>query len=297
VHVRVLGSAAGGGVPQWNCGGANSVRARSGDAQLAPRTQAGLAVSADGVRWSLLSASPDLRQQLAAFPALHPRPGTRDVPLDTVVLTSAELDVTLGLLSLREAQSYRVLSTPWVRNALFEHDAVFRLFEPAWGSARIDESVRLDREGRLEARFFPLAAKVPGYRRVLVRPAADTTGGVRGVDRASGKRLVFAPALGALDTATLAELAAADLRFVDGTFFTRDELRALRPGAPDALAMGHVPISGEGGSLTRLASLPGRTLYLHMNATNPIVDSHSEEAARVRAVGIEVAQDGQELSL
>ena len=297
MRVRVLGSCAGGGLPQWNCGGANSVRARAGDARVVAQTQASVAVSADGARWSLLSASPDLRQQLAAFPGLHPRPGTRDVPLDTVVLTSAELDVTLGLLMLREAQSYRVLSTPWVRQALCEHDAAFRLFQPVWGQARLDETVRLDREGRLEARFFPLAPKVPGYLRDLVKPHAETTCGLRLVDRASGARLVFAPALGALDSATLAELAAADLRFVDGTFFTRDELRALRPGAPDALAMGHVPISGEGGSLTRLASLPGRTLYLHMNATNPILDPDSDAARRVRAVGIGIASDGAELSL
>lgn len=297
VRVRVLGSCAGGGLPQWNCGGANSQRARAGDARMPPRTQTSLAVSADGARWSLCSASPDLRQQLAAFPGLHPRAGTRDVPLDTVVLTSAELDVAAGLLVLREALCYRVLSTPWVRRALCENDAAFRMQEPVWGTARIDEPVALDREGRLEARFFPLAPKVPTHLRDLAKPHAETTVGLRLVDRASGARLVFAPALGALDSATLAELAAADLRCVDGTFFTRDELRALRPGAPDALAMGHVPISGAEGSLARLASLPGRTLYLHMNATNPILDPDSPEAARVAAAGVEIAADGMELAL
>jgi pyrroloquinoline quinone biosynthesis protein B len=295
MRVRVLGSCAGGGLPQWNCGGANSVAARAGD--VAPQTQTCIAVSADGARWSLLAASPDLRQQLAGFAPLHPRPGTRDVALDTVVLTSAELDVTLGLLLLREALCFRVLSTPWVRHALCDHDAAFRLFEPVWGSARLDDPVALDREGRLEARFFPLAPKVPAFLRELAKPHAETTVGLRLTDRTSGRRLVFAPALGALDSATLAELAAADLRFVDGTFFTQHELRALRPGAPDALAMGHVPITGPDGSLARLASLPGRTLYLHMNATNPVLDPHSEEAARVRAAGVGVARDGLELSL
>ena len=98
MRVRVLGSCAGGGLPQWNCGGANSVRARAGDARMPPRTQTSVAVSADGARWSLCAASPDVRQQLAGFAALHPRPGTRDLPLDTVVLTSAELDGALGLL-------------------------------------------------------------------------------------------------------------------------------------------------------------------------------------------------------
>jgi pyrroloquinoline quinone biosynthesis protein B len=297
VRVRVLGSCAGGGLPQWNCGGASSVRARAGDPRLPPRTQTSLAVSADGARWSLCGASPDVRQQLAAFPALHPRPGTRDLPLDTVVLCSAELDAALGLLVMREALSYRVLSTPWVRRALCENDAAFRMLEPVWGTARLDESVVLDREGRLEARFFPLLPKVPGFLRDLAKPSPETTVGLRLTDRASGARLCFAPALGALDSATQAELAAADLRCVDGTFFTQHELRALRPGAPDALAMGHVPISGAEGSLSRLASLPGRTLYLHMNATNPILDPDSPEAARVRAAGVEIATDGLELSL
>jgi pyrroloquinoline quinone biosynthesis protein B len=295
--VRVLGSCAGGGLPQWNCGAANSVRARAGDARMPARTQTSLAVSADGARWSLCGASPDVRQQLAAFPLLHPRPGTRDLPLDTVVLTSAELDAALGLLILREALSYRVLSTSWVRRALCENDAAFRQFEPVWGTARIDETVALDRDGRLEARLFPLAPKVPTFLRDLAKPSPETTVGLRLVDRASGKRLVFAPALGALDSATLAELGAADVRLVDGTFFTSGELRAHRPGAPDAEAMGHVPITGPEGSLARLASLPGRTFYLHMNATNPILDPDSPEAARVRAAGVGIASDGLELSL
>ena len=117
-------------------------------------------MSADGQRWSLLNASPDIRQQLTDFPGLHPRPGTRDVPLDTLVLTSAELDHVLGLLVLREALSYRIVSTPWVRRALLEHNAVFRLLERAWGSAALDQPVPLDREGALEARFFPVAPKV-----------------------------------------------------------------------------------------------------------------------------------------
>jgi pyrroloquinoline quinone biosynthesis protein B len=113
-------------LPQWNCGGANSVRARRGDPDVPARTQPSLAISADGHRWSLLNASPDVRQQLAAFPGLHPREGTRDLPLDTVVLTSAELDHALGLLVMREALSYRIVSTSWVRRGILEHNAAWR---------------------------------------------------------------------------------------------------------------------------------------------------------------------------
>src|SRR2546422_5122288 len=223
MKLRVLGSCAGGGLPQWNCGGANSVRARRGDPDVPPRTQPGLAVSSDGLRWSILNASPDLRSQLAAFPGLNPRPGTRDVPLDTVALTSAELDHVLGLLVLREALSFRIASTRWVRDAILEHNAAWRLLEPIWGVAALDTPVFLDRGQALEARFFPVAPKVPGYLRDVAKPHAETTTGLRITDRATGARLAFVPGLASLDSATAAELAAADARFVDGTFFSADE--------------------------------------------------------------------------
>jgi pyrroloquinoline quinone biosynthesis protein B len=297
VKLRILGSCAGGGLPQWNCGGENSVRARAGDPALPARTQPSVAISADGRRWSLLNASPDVRQQLTDFPGLHPRPGTRDVPLDSVVLTSAELDHVLGLLVLREALSYRILSTRWVRDSLLDHDAAWRLLQPVWSAVKLDEAVALDREGRLEARFFPVAPKLPPHLRELVSADRETTVGLRITDTRSGRRLVFVPGMKSLDSGTLAELADADCRIVDGTFFTRDELRRMRPGAPDAVAMGHLPIDGPDGSLATLSGLPGRTLYIHMNNTNPILDAESAEAARVRAAGLEVAADGQELEL
>ena len=262
---------------------------------MPPRSQASLAISADGARWSLLGASPDLREQLAAFPALHPRPGTRDLPLDVVLLANAELDHVLGLLVLRDAHSYRILSSAWVRDALLEHNAAFRLLAPIWSAVSLDEPFALDRDGRLEARLFPVPAKPPSHLASLAKAAAGTTVGVRVTDTRSGRRLVVLPSLTRLEPGTLAELAAADCRFVDGTFWRADELRELRPGAPDAFAMGHVPISGEGGSLEALAKLRGRTLYFHMNGTNPILDRASPEAAALRRAGIEIASDGLEL--
>jgi pyrroloquinoline quinone biosynthesis protein B len=297
MRIRVLGSCAGGGLPQWNCGGPNSLRARGNDPRVPAQTQPSIAVSSDGERWSILNASPDIRDQLTHFPALHPRPGTRDVPLDTVVLTSAELDHVMGLLVLREALSYRVLSTRWVRESILDHNAAWRLLEPAWGCAALDAAVPLDRAGALEARFFPVAPKVPGYLREVAKPHAETTVGLRVVEIETGARLAFVPGLKALDSATLAELAAADLRFVDGTFFTEDELRELRPGAAGATAMGHLPITGPESSLATLAELPGRSFYIHMNNTNPILDRESPEAARLAAVGVGVAFDGMEITL
>jgi pyrroloquinoline quinone biosynthesis protein B len=293
----VLGSCAGGGLPQWNCGCENCARARRGDPAVPPRTQAGLAISADGARWSLLDASPDLREQLARFPALHPRPGTRDLPLDTLVLTSAELDVSLGLLSLREALPYRIASTAWVRDALLRHGGPFALLEPAWGAVKLDAAVPLDRDGRLEARLFPLPGKLPAWLRDRARPHPEARVGVRVSDTATGRRLVWAPALSALDDAAWAELEAAAACFVDGTFCLPDELQRLRPGAPDSAAMGHAPILGAGGTLERLVKHPGRRFYVHMNNTNPILAADSREAAAVGRAGVEIAADGLELEL
>jgi pyrroloquinoline quinone biosynthesis protein B len=297
MRIRVLGSAAGGGLPQWNCGCPNCVRARAGDPHVPPRAQPSLAISADGRRWSLLNGSPDVREQLARFPGLHPPAGTRDIPLDTIALTNADLDHVLGLLVLREALPHRIVSTAWVRDALLAHNAAWRLLEPAWGAIRLDQPVRLDREGALEARFFPVPGKVPSWLEGLAPNDAEATVGVRVTDARSGRRLVYAPGVRNFDAGTLAEIEAADCAFVDGTFFSDDELRRARPGAPDAQAMGHLPIGGPAGSLSRLAGLPTRCLYIHMNNTNPLLDARSAAAEQVRRAGLEIASDGLEIAL
>ena len=145
--------------------------------------------------------------------------------------------------------------------------------------------------------FFPVAPKVPPFLRDIVSHHKETTVGVRITETATGRRLVYLPGMKALDSGVLAELEAADCRLVDGTFYTWDELLAIRPGAPDAVAMGHLPIAGSGGSLDTLSKLPGKSLYLHMNNTNPILDRSSPEHAAVVAAGVEVAYDGQEFVL
>ncbi len=297
MKIRVLGSAAGGGLPQWNCGCPNCVRTRAGDAAVPPRTQPSLAVSGSGRRWSLVNASPDVRQQLAAFPALHPRPGTRDLPLESVVLTNADLDHVLGLLVLREALPHRIVSTAWVRDALLEQNAVFRLVAPAWGAVKLDEPVLLDRDGELEARLFPVPGKLPTHLGELASAHPEATTGVRVTETRSGRRLVCVPGAKRLDEATWAELEAADCVFFDGTFFSEGELASVRPGAPAASDMGHAPIGGRDGTLGRLAGLRGRRLYIHLNNTNPVLDAGSPERRAVEAAGVEVAADGLELEL
>jgi pyrroloquinoline quinone biosynthesis protein B len=297
MRVRVLGSAAGGGLPQWNCGCPQCVRARAGDPAVPPRSQPSIAVSADGARWSLVNASPDVRDQLARFPALHPRPGTRDVPLDTVVVTNPDLDHVLGLLVLREALPHRIVSTPWVRDVLLRHNSVFQILEPAWGVAKLDQPIALDRAGHLEARLFPVPGKPPTWAAKLAANHAEATAGVRITDGRTGRRLVYAPGVKSLDAGARAELEPADVAFVDGTFFTADELSRLRPGAPDAVEMGHAPITGARGTLPDLAGLRGRVFYTHLNNTNPAHDAGSEAAATIRRAGVGIATDGMEIEV
>jgi pyrroloquinoline quinone biosynthesis protein B len=297
VKIFVLGSSAGGGLPQWNCGGEYSVRARLGDPAVPPRSQPSIAVSADGERWSIINASPDIRDQLARFPGLYPRAGTRDIPLDTVAVTNADLDHTLGLLILRESLPYRIVTTPWVRDTILDNNAAFRLMEPVWGTARVDEVFPLDRDGVLEAKFFPVPGKVPTYLAGVATNRADTTVGLRITDTRTSKRLVYAAGIRGFDDATRAELEAADCRFVDGTFFTETELLGMRPGAPTAIEMGHMPVGGEDGSLRQLERMRGRSIYIHINNTNPMVDAESKEAREIKLRRVEIAYDGMELQL
>ena len=297
MRVRILGAAGSGGLPQWNCGGEHSVRARGEEPELPAMSHASLAIGSGDGRFSLINASPDVRDQLRLFPGLHPRPGTRDIPLDSVVLTSAHLEHVLGLGILREALPYRIVTTAWVRDALVEHNAVFRRLAPAFGCVALDEPFDLDRDGRLEAKLFPVTGLLPDYLDGIAPRSPEATLGVRVTDRSSDARLVYVPRLGALGEGTLAELQAADVRFVDGTFFGPNELLPHRAGAPGAREMGHVPISGAEGSLGRLGLMRGRTFYIHMNHTNPIVDAGSKESALIREAGVEIARDGIELTI
>jgi pyrroloquinoline quinone biosynthesis protein B len=203
----------------------------------------------------------------------------------------------MGLLVLRESLPYRIVSTPWVRDVVLGNNAAWRLMEPAWGIAKLDQEFALDRDEVLKARFFPVPGKVPGYLEGLASNHPEATVGLRIADERTGKRIVYAAGIKALDEATLAELSSADVRFVDGTFWTAQELLALRPGAPDAHAMGHLPIGGPDGSLVRLARLPGRSIYIHINNTNPILDANSPQSREVRDAGVEIAHDGMEIEV
>lgn len=301
MRVILLGSAAGGGVPQWNCGCRNCQAARTAGVS---RTQSSMAVSADGERWVLLNASSDLRQQVAAHRALWPR-AARESPIAAVVLTDAEIDHTLGLMLLREASArLPVYAAAGITALLSDHWPLFRVLASYAGvDARPltdDESVALrDGAGRelgLECTVVPVARRPPRY--APNAPAGSFDVGVRLRDPRTGGTLAYVPTAGAVDAAVRTLGTHVDLLCFDGTFWSDNELKTAGIDAPSARAMGHLPVGGPDGSLNALPSLGAkRTVLIHINNTNPLLDGASHERAQVHAAGVEVGEDGQEFEV
>ncbi len=301
MRVIVLGSAAGGGLPQWNCGCPNCQDAR---AHGPGRTQSCVAVSADGERWVLLNASPDLRMQLAARRELWPR-GARGTPISAVVCTDGEIDHTLGLLLLRESETRLPVYAPTGVTELLEREwPVFPLLQAYAGvEPRVlpdGQTVGLaDRSGAtlgIACTAVPVARRPPRYARQA--PAATFDVGLRLVAERTGGTLAYIPTAGAVDDTVRAIAAGADLLLFDGTFWSDGELRAAGADAPTAREMGHLPVGGPGGSLDQLPRLGvKRTVLVHINNTNPMLCRSSAERAQVEAAGIVVGDDGMEFEL
>lgn len=297
MKVVVLGSGSAAGVPAWNDGSTRALRARAGDPQMPIRRGASLAVSANGQRYSLIEAPFHLAASLAGDARFAPAPGSRSVPIDGLVLTCAELDACAGALALARGLSLRIASQNDLREALVEHDAGFRALSTSWSGHAFDRAFPLDRDGLLEARLFPLPGPVPDALRELAPKAGRARSGVRITDLRSGARLVFAPRIARYDSATLAELRAADLRLVDGTCLGEEEGRMIHPGVQGARELGHLPIDGRDGSLVWLSGMTGRSVYLHLATSNPACDTGSKEWTRIHEAGIQIAHDGMELEL
>jgi len=302
VLVSVLGAAAGGGFPQWNCNCDNCRRLRVNTLHSAPRTQIQVAVSADGRVWHLLGASPDLGKQIESTPALHPRQGPRDSPIASVILTCAEVDQSLGLLLLREMHSFTVYATASVRDILREDNSMFRMLQRAPGQVQwraVTPAAPFDVETGMQIEALPMPGGYPSYVSAdrLARSRADEA--VVGLSiRCAGRTTLFLPGVPAIDDALLARMHQADLLLLDGTFWSDDEFIRVWPEARTARAMGHLPISGPGGSLERLAALRRpRKVYLHINNTNPILDEDGAAYRAVREAGWEVACDGMTIEL
>lgn len=309
MRIKILGSAAGGGFPQWNCGCHNCYRLRQGTLRGKARSQVQLAVSSDGKTWFLLNASPDLRTQIEAAPEFHPLAGARESPIAGMVLTSGDLDNVLGLLLLREFQPLQIFATAAIRKIVSQDNSFFRLLErvpeqATWTAIRPGAAFELTSGERGGAsiccRPMALSGSYPAYVSAAerVRLAKDQAVVALAIQSKGGGTMLFAPALPTITENLLAFMQKCDLLLVDGTFWADDELQKVRGGGPSSRQMGHLPVSGEGGSLERLASVKGlRRIYIHINNTNPMLDEESPQHQEVRSAGWEIAEDGWEFEL
>jgi pyrroloquinoline quinone biosynthesis protein B len=303
--VKVLGSAAGGGFPQWNCAASPSGMAWRRRDEILWRTQCSLAVSADGARWAIINASPDIRQQIQVMPELHPvlDGAIRNSPIEAVVLTGAEADQVTGLLSLRERQPFSLYATGSVltvldANSIFDvvsKDVVPRIRLPLQRPTPIGA-------GGIAVEAFSVAGKVPLY----LETSKAATSGVSGPEDTIGLRitapgsgsLIFLPGCAAITDELIARVQGTDLMLFDGTFYSDEELIVQGAGLKTSRRMGHVPITGAGGSLDAFGSAGiGTKVYIHINTTNPILDPATEAAAEVILAGWAIAFDGMTFTL
>jgi len=292
----VLGSAAGGAFPQWNCRCPVCALAWAGDKRVTPRTQTSIAVSSGDGRWTLLNASPDLGQQIRATRALHPDAGLRGSPIDAVVLTGAEIDQITGLLSLRESTPFTLYATPSSHAAV----AVNAMFGAMTSMARraVNPGERFMLGGNIEAELFMVPGKLPLYLEGEAPEIGAETAANVGIELAhEGARLIFVPGAAAVTPALRRRFDKADVILFDGTLFTDDEMQRSGTGTKTGRRMGHMPIDGEGGALQSLDGLSARRIFVHINNTNPIQIDGSSERAKVEAAGWQVAYDGMEIVL
>jgi pyrroloquinoline quinone biosynthesis protein B len=294
----VLGSAAGGGFPQWNCNCDVCRLAWAGDRRVRARTQASLAFSVDGERWTLINASPDLRSQIQSNARLQPRGGTRGSPIDAVVLTGAEIDQTAGLLSLRERSPFILLATAATLAAVADNPMFGVLASDVVTRRAIVPGVRFALGGGVEAELFLVPGKLPLYLEGENPETAVESAANVGVELSDGmRRIAYVPGAANVTVALQQRLSNADVVLFDGTLFTDDEMIRAGAGAKTGRRMGHMPIDGNDGSLAALAGLPARRIFVHINNTNPVLVDGSPERVRVEAAGWQVAFDGMEIRL
>ena len=306
MKIKVLGSAAGGGFPQWNCGCPNCRGVRGGELKARARTQESIAISADGDNWFLLNASPEIRAQIDSFPRLHPR-GPRDSPIAGILITNGDMDHCLGLLSLRESHPLQIYATQQVRRGFTQGNSLYATLErfagqTTWRTLTLGEEQELKfldgRSSGLDVQALAVPGQPPLHLRGQFAPGAEDNVGFRIRDRANGRSMIYLSGVAAVTPAVLAGIAGTQCLFFDGTFWAADELIALGLGDKRAEDMAHLPIGGAAGSLARLASLDvPRRYYIHINNTNPILREDSAEHAAVEAAGWRVAYDGLEFEL
>src|SRR5256885_446928 len=311
MQIRILGSAAGGGFPQWNCGCRNCSELRAGTLNATTRSQTQLAFSPDGSVWFLLGASPDLRSQIIATPQLAPpSTGTTGTPIGGVFLSSADLDSIMGLLHLREFQSFFIFATPSIQRIIKSENRIFDVLH------RADPPVQwqnLTPGARLACRFgddpsappsfictpTSLGCDYPDFISTELRrnlPPQESVVALR--FEQSGKSFCYAPCLSEGSAEGMKVAATSNIAFLDGTFWTDDELIELGRGQKTAREMGHLPISGRNGLLEQFpADSDCRKVLVHINNTNPILNEDGHEHSIVPEAGFEVAYDGMDFTL
>jgi len=302
--VKVLGAGAGGGFPQWNCNTRLSRLAWDGDERVIPRMQSSIAVSADGKSWVIVNASPDIRQQIRAAPELQPaRNGkARNSPIAAVILTNGDIDHVAGLLSLRERQPFSVYATPRVLSVLSQN-SVFRILAPDVVSRLplpLDETLEIGDTG-VTVEAFPVHGKVALY---LEDPSKEGFGTETGdtiglkISAQGAGTLFYIPGCAKAGDELLRRVHGADALLFDGTLFTENEVIDLGVLDKTSLRMGHVPITGEGGSLHAFdGAAIAKKAFIHINTTNPILERGSEAERTVKAAGWEISYDGMTFSL
>jgi pyrroloquinoline quinone biosynthesis protein B len=305
MHIRVLGSAAGGGFPQWNCGCDNCRAVRSGEPGVQARSQESVAVSADGINWFLLNASPEIRAQIESFPGLHPR-APRHSPIAGIVLTNGDLDHCLGLLSLRESHPLALYATRSVELGFRQGNVLFRTLQRFAGQISFrplelgQPQPLLLHDGAasgLTLEAVPVSGKLPIHLEGLSSPSAEDNVGLLIQQSSSGRTLAYFPAVAQASPQLTAATARADCVFFDGTFWSSDELPRHGLGEKRAEDMAHWPIGGDHGSLDFLRGLRARRILIHVNNTNPVLREHSEQALQLSAAGVELASDGMQVTL
>jgi len=305
VQILVLGSAAGGGVPQWNCNGPVSRAARAGLRVAPARTQASIAVSADGKNWVVVNASPDLRQQILATPRLWPADGRlRDSPIKAVLLTGGEVDNVAGLLSLRERQPFALWATARVHAAL-DANPIFEALDRGIVERRalaLDRTVSIagpEGDLGLSVEAFAVPGKVPLYMEKQVQSLAGRPEETIGLAIGDGRhRFHYIPGCAAMNAEIRRRIEGSQLLFFDGTLWRDDEMIASGLGSKTGQRMGHLSMSGPEGSMAVLSGIPlGRRIFIHVNNSNAALLADSAERKTLAAAGWEVAHDGMEIEL
>ena len=300
MRIIILGSGAGGGFPQWNCNCENCRLAWAGDPRVSARTQSSLAVSADGVRWLLLNASPDLRQQILATRALHPRGAARQSPISGAFLTNGDVDHLTGLLTMREQQPFTIYGSHATLAQTLH--GVFGVLNTALvDRVEVAQGARVDPGLGFTIETFAVPGKPPLYLEgadIEKEIGAETDSTIGLEIRCGGKRVYYIPGCAKVTPALAARTAGADALFFDGTTFTDEEMVRAGLSQKTAWRMGHVPMGGAGGSLAAFAAVPlGRKIFIHINNTNPVLREDSDERAEVARAGWDVGYDGMEILL